>query len=209
MGNIERMADERRPFWEAAYRSPDAKTFGPPSEEVVRLATTLPAGARALDLGCGDGRNAICLAEHGLIVDAVDRSEAGVRKLRARAEQAGLAVRARIQDLATFTFRRRYDLVIAHGVLHMLPREVWEPTIEAMKRHTVAGGRNVVAVFTDRLPPPPDLVPYMGDLFREGQLRDRYRDWTVELWKAYTLDDEHPGGVRHRHPINKIVARRL
>lgn len=53
-----------RPFWDAAYRDPEAETFGPASKEIVELAAALPSGARALDIGCGDGRNALYLAQH-------------------------------------------------------------------------------------------------------------------------------------------------
>ena len=48
----------------------------------------------------------------------------------------------------------------------------------------------------------------MRGLFREGELEDCYRDWRIEVFRSYVLDDEHPGGIRHRHPVNKIVAQR-
>jgi hypothetical protein len=45
-------------------------------------------------------------------------------------------------------------------------------------------------------------------LLDEGELLAAYRDWHVVLEQAYTLHDEHPGGIRHVHAVNKIVARR-
>lgn len=197
-----------RPFWEAGYEDPDVETFGPASEEIVELAVALPAGACALDVGCGEGRNALCLAEQGVVVDAFDRSLPGIQKLRSRAGSADVRIRAWVQDLETFSFRREYELIVAHGVLHLLEREVWQSVLASVRRHTKPGGWNVVVVFTDRLPPPQDLAVHMRGLFREGELRDQYRGWSVTRWEAYTLEDEHPGGVRHRHPINKIVAQK-
>lgn len=197
-----------RPFWESGYGDPDVETFGPASEEVAGIAAALPEGGFALDLGCGEGRNALCLAAHGLHVDAFDLSVAGVRKLRSRARRKNLDVQAWVQEIETFSFRREYDLVVAHGVLHLLKRDVRSRVLESIQRHTRAGGRNIVAVFTDRLPAPPDLASRMRGVFREGELLDYYRGWYVEDWQAYTLEDEHPGGVRHRHPINKIVAQK-
>lgn len=199
---------EGRPFWESAYGDPDAETFGPPSEEVVEMATALGEGASALDLGCGDGRNALCLAEHGLNVDAFDFSPVGIEKLSSRARARAVTVRAWVQEIETFSFKREYDLVVAHGVLHLLERGVWRRVLDSIRRHTRPGGWNIVVVFTDRLPAPPDLAPHMRGLFREGELLEYYRDWSVARWEAYTLDDEHPGGVRHRHPINKVVAQK-
>jgi hypothetical protein len=45
-------------------------------------------------------------------------------------------------------------------------------------------------------------------LFREAELFERYDGWDIVLSKSYVLEDQHPGGSRHRHPINKIVARK-
>jgi tellurite methyltransferase len=202
------MTGPPHPFWEACYADPDAETFGPVSDEIIGLASRMAAGSRVLDLGCGDGRNALHLAARGLEVDATDVSLAGIRKLRARAADVGVGIRAWVQDLNTLEIRRSYDLVIAHGVLHLLGRQRWHSILRSMKDQTVPGGWNVAVVFTDRLPVPADLAPYARGLFREGELRERYEDWDVERWEAYTLEDEHPGGLRHRHPINKIVARK-
>ena len=195
------------PFWERAYQDPEAETFGPASDDVLSAAAALPWGSVALDLGCGDGRNALALAARGLEVDAVDVSVAGIRKLRRRAEAAGLDVRAWVQDVGTFSFARAYDLVVAHGVLHLLKRATWATVLDDARRHTRPGGWHVVVVFTDRIPPPPDLAPHTRGLFREGELLELYKDWSMEEWDSRTLEDEHPGGVRHRHAVNRIVAR--
>jgi tellurite methyltransferase len=201
------MTDEQ-PFWEAAYRDPDAEPFGPASEEIVELAVALHPGACALDMGCGDGRNTLCLARHGIEVDAFDLSLAGIRKLRSRARGTDGRVRAWVQDLRTFSFRREYDLIVLHGVLHLLEREVWRGVLGSVRRHTKPGGWNVAVVFTDRIPPPPDMAGRMPGLFEEGELLEQYRGWSVTRWEAYTLEEDHPGGVHHVHPINKIVARK-
>jgi hypothetical protein len=58
--------------------------------------------------------------------------------------------------------------VLAHGVLHLLEPDVWRRVLEGMHRHTVPGGWNVVVVFTDRIPPPPDLAPHVRGEFRKG-----------------------------------------
>lgn len=202
----ERMTE--RPFWEAAYADSAQDPFGPPSEEIIQLAERLHPGSRVLDLGCGDGRHALFLAEQGCVVDAVDVSERGVAKLEPRAEARGLDVRAWVQDIRDFIFKRAYDLIIAHGVLHLLEREDWMPLLCSMREHTTAGGWNVIVVFTDELPPPEDLAPHMKGLFREGELAELYAGWELERSESYILEDEHPGGIRHRHPINKVVARK-
>ncbi len=52
----------------------------------------LPTGGRAIDLGCGPGRNALWLARHGFEVEGVDLSGRGLALAAERAEAAGLTV---------------------------------------------------------------------------------------------------------------------
>lgn len=205
------------PFWDAAYRA-DAQPFGPPSPEILELLDRLPRAARVLDLGCGDGRNAIPLARAGHRVTAVDRSRSALAALRRAAAREGgrprddgeepLGVELVEADLSALCPLEDYDLVIAHGVLHLLAPLDRDALIQRMKRHTRPGGWNVIAVFTDRIPPPPDLAPLCLGPFRERELLLHYGDWDVESFEASTLEDRHPGGVAHTHPLNKLVARR-
>ena len=88
------------PFWENAYRDVRAASpFGEASEEIRTLVRSLPAGARVLDLGCGDGRNGLFLLQQGCEVTAVDVSAAGIAKLVARAGAAASRLRAVVQDV--------------------------------------------------------------------------------------------------------------
>jgi tellurite methyltransferase len=196
------------PFWEQTYQNLKTSTFGKPSAEIVELANALPRGAVVLDLGCGEGRHAVFLAERGFDVTAVDISEHGIAKVRSLAAQGGFGLRALTANMRNYELDRDYDLIISHGCLHLIERENWTKVLQRFKTHTRAGGYNVVVVFTDRIAPPPDLEAFCLGLFREGELFNHYRDWTITLQKSYTIQDEHPGGIRHTHPIDKIVARR-
>ena len=198
-----------KPFWEHAYQIPTASVFGKPSAEIIALADKLPSITAVLDLGCGEGRNALFLAERGFDVTAVDISEHGIGKLRSQAAQRGLQVRAEVADMRRYKWDREFGLIISHGCLHLIERSAWQHVLEHMKTHTAADGYNVVAVFTDRLAPPPDLEAFCIGLFREAELFDFYRNWKIESQQSYTIHDEHPGGIRHTHPIDKIVARKV
>lgn len=90
--------------------------------------------------------------------------------------------------------------------MHLLEATQWQRTVQAMKQWTTVGGVHVVCVFTDAAPVPDDLVPFVKGLFPEGKLFEVYSDWRLELAKSYTFQDEHPGGIRHTHAANKIVA---
>jgi len=85
--------------WNARY----SKGFEPfpdrPSEWLVEHRVLLGGSGRALDVACGNGRNAAYLARLGYEVDAIDASDVAIDALRAAACERGLAVSARVVDL--------------------------------------------------------------------------------------------------------------
>ena len=45
-------------------------------------------------------------------------------------------------------------------------------------------------------------------MFEEGELFGLYKDWEIILQKSFIDEDEHPGGIKHQHAVNKIIARK-
>lgn len=197
------------PFWEKIYLDDSASSaFGEVAPEVHEVGLGLPARSRVLDLGSGDGRNSIALAVLGHEVLAVDISTSAISKLKQRAISQNVVVHTTQVDLADFAFEGQYELIVAHGCLHLLHPPIRDRVLQQMQRHTANGGYNVVVVFTDTLEPPEDLRPWTVGLFREGEIFQAYEGWLLTHRESYVLSDEHPGGVRHEHAINKVVAQK-
>jgi len=91
-------ADDRRARWDERHAARDPIESHEPDPTLVEACAQLAPG-RALDLGSGDGRNAIWLAGRGWRVTAVDFSSVALERARARAEAAGVAVDWRQEDL--------------------------------------------------------------------------------------------------------------
>jgi tellurite methyltransferase len=199
------------PFWEESYKRPgklDTFGGGKPNITVEKIASQLPASTRILDLGCGEGRNAIYLAGLGFKVTAFDISLAGIGKLLQTAEHKHLTIDASVADMREYEFPHRFDLIICNGCLHLITREESKGVIRRMKEATEPGGLNIVGVFTDTLPEPEDLRGFMIGLFKEGELIEQYKDWEILESRAYQFKDEHPGGLSHEHAANELVARK-
>ena len=199
-----------QPFWEKAYAdlATPAIRGGEPSQEICDIASQLPSASKVLDLGCGEGRNTLFLAEFGFRVTAVDISETGIHKLNVLARERNLEIRSEVADMRTYQFTDLFDLIVSHGCLHLVERESWRQLIPRFKAHTNPGGFNVVVVFTDTLPPPDDLKDFCLGLFQEKEVFSMYSDWEVVLQQSYTIQDQHPGSPLHTHPINKLVAKK-
>jgi SAM-dependent methyltransferase len=93
---------------------------GPPFPEFVDVLRQLPAGRLILDLGCGQGRDALIAARYGHHVVGVDLAATGVRQMVDAATAEGLKVKGVVADIEAFEPPDQYDVVILDRVLHML-----------------------------------------------------------------------------------------
>ena len=102
----------RREEWDRRYAERELVWSATPNRMLVAEAGDLPPG-RALDLACGEGRNAVWLAELGWDVVAVDFSRVAIEKARRTAAEAGVAVEFVCGDLLEYVPERAaYDLVV-------------------------------------------------------------------------------------------------
>src|SRR5690348_3867365 len=133
--------------WDARYRKHDAAMWsGRPNGRLVAEATGLTPG-RALDVGCGEGADAIWLAQQGWTVTAIDVSDVAVGRAREAAKRAGVEVAWISGDaLATAPPGGSFDLVSLQ--YPALPKAAGEAAVRALVR-TVRAGGVLLAVYHD------------------------------------------------------------
>ena len=97
--------------WDARYRDRPSLWSGNPNGGLVAEVTGMIPG-RVLDVGCGEGADAIWLAEHGWQVTGLDVSAVAIERAQAAAAARGVEVRWIVGDLATADIpASSYDLV--------------------------------------------------------------------------------------------------
>ena len=138
------MSTEVEQFWEQHYGAAERVWSGRANATLVDVVQDLEPGT-ALDLGCGEGGDAVWLALRGWQVTGVDVSPTALQRAGQHAEQAGVADRVRFErhELGRTFPDGTYDLVSA-AFLHSpveLPREdVMRSAVAAV----APGGRLVV-----------------------------------------------------------------
>lgn len=75
---------------------------------------------RVLDVGCGQGRDAVFIARNGHHVVGVDISENGIRDLKDVATQEGLPIEGIVADISVFRSTGAFDVILIDRTLHML-----------------------------------------------------------------------------------------
>ncbi|MFD9482393.1 MULTISPECIES: class I SAM-dependent methyltransferase [Streptomyces] len=141
-------------WWDGFYadRSKPVPFFVPKPDEnlVAYLDRGLIVPGRALDLGCGPGRNALYLASLGFEVDAVDLSPAAIAWGEERAREAGVAVRfhrGNAFDLAATALSGPYDLIYDSGCFHHLPPHRRISYLALLERSLAPGGHLALTCF--------------------------------------------------------------
>ncbi|MBE1470175.1 class I SAM-dependent methyltransferase [Kibdelosporangium phytohabitans] len=108
------MSTDAVTFWDGVHAARPAATDPRPNVRLTETVTALPPG-RALDLGCGNGGDALWLARQGWHVTAVDVSAVAVERLADLAHANGLDdLVALRQDLHESFPQGGFDLVSAH-----------------------------------------------------------------------------------------------
>ena len=92
--------------------------FGAPYPEFDAFLQAHGRGGTALDLGCGQGRDALLLARHGYRVTGVDASHVGVEQMVAAALERDLSVEGVVADLFDYSLDQAYDAIVLDSILH-------------------------------------------------------------------------------------------
>lgn len=120
------LSDHQGDWWDGFYanRAKPVPFFGPQPDECLAewiAQGLIRAPGRALDLGCGNGRNAVLLAQSGFMVEGVDYSQAAIDWATQRAAEAGVAVQLRHASVFEVDIAAgAYDLIYDSGCFHHL-----------------------------------------------------------------------------------------
>jgi len=133
--------------WDARYREREGSMWsGRPNGRFVAEVADLTPG-RALDVGCGEGADAIWLARHGWNVTAIDISDVALRRAREAAERAGASVEWVCADALQLSLpARTFDLVSMQ--YPALPKSAGVPAVQTLLDAVRPGGL-LLAVYHD------------------------------------------------------------
>jgi SAM-dependent methyltransferase len=133
--------------WDARYGERDEKMWsGRPNGRLVAEVADLTPG-RALDVGCGEGADAIWLAGRGWTVTAIDISDVAVGRARKAAERVGVSLEWICGDaLGTSLPARSFDLVSMQ--YPALPKSTGNGRVRTLLDTVCAGGL-LLAVYHD------------------------------------------------------------
>jgi SAM-dependent methyltransferase len=151
--------------------------------ELVEGAAPLRAG-RALDLGCGAGRNTLYLARHGWHAVGIDMLGRAIDKARSRAVGAAASARficGDVTKLGDLGIGEEYNLIVDSGCYYGLSGHQREAYAAGVTRLAAEEALLLMAGFTK--------IPGVGGGIGADDLRRRFAGWQLDVDVKVPVDE--------------------
>lgn len=178
-------------------------------DELIDIVKDRPGRLKVLDIGCGEGKDAVYMAEKGFDVTAFDITESGIRKTKALAEARNAEVNAFVADINDFELDGKFDIVYSTGTVQYLQDDRIDEFFDKVGRLTEAGGIVYFNVFVDKpfLELPPDWDKE-EKLWKTGELFTHFADWKI-IRIAEKIFKCSSGETEHYHCMDTVVAEKV
>ncbi len=164
---------------------------------------------RVLDIGCGEGRDAVFLAKNGYAVTAYDAAGTGLKKARALAEKSGVYVDFFKGDIKDYRLTSNFDIVFSSGVFHYIPIELREEIFENIKDHINHGGLIAANVFVYKtyigIAPDMEEKEILERPWYSGELFTHFHEWMFHKCEEIIFDCGS-GETAHKHCMDILIA---
>lgn len=97
--------------------------FGEPYPELIEFFAEFPKKGKVLDLGCGQGRDAIALARLGYSVTGIDNSKVGVNQMNEIGQSEKLDLDGQVGDIYAFDRFSEFDFVLLDSMFHFAKKD--------------------------------------------------------------------------------------
>lgn len=98
--------------------------FGKPYPELINFFTQYPSRGKVLDLGCGQGRDAIAIARLGFTVIGIDHSKVGIEQMNRIADNENLPLKGNVADIFEYEDFMDYDFIVLDSMFHFTKNDL-------------------------------------------------------------------------------------
>lgn len=167
-------------IWDERYEG-ESFLFGKePMPFLKHYVSSLKLG-KAIDIGAGEGRNSVFLAQQGFTVDAIDCSTKGVEKIKRLAAEKNVQVEAKTQNLDFFLMPlMRYDTIV---MAYFKPQARF---FSEVRRGLVPGGTFLLEAYTVdhlRYQSTPNPMISIEDCYKPNEILSYLKEFHILYYK--------------------------
>jgi len=212
-------------MFQKEYKQKDFYWGLKPNPILEEFINIIPKG-RALDIGAGEGRNSIFLAQNGFLVEAIDKISEGLEKCKKLAKKHNLSINIIVQDVREFNFQEgKYSLILAIASLDFLKKIEVERILTKIKKSLVSSGFVLLVVFSTE-DPLYQKIKVMGlkeieentfflpksnsyrHFFTKDEIRNAFNDFEIIRLKQKMIEDTSHGKP-HFHNTIILLAKKI
>ncbi|WP_433945514.1 helix-turn-helix domain-containing protein [Paenibacillus sp. SN-8-1] len=203
--------DRQITIYEKEYRTQAYYWGTEPNSACYQVLKLMPPTRhlKLLDVGCGEGKDAVFFARNGYDVSAFDVTDAGIEKTKSLADKVGVHVNVFKADILDYRLETHYDIIFSSGVLHYIKPEYRRDIFDNYKQFTNEYGIHVFNVFVNKpfIAPPPEKEPNAFKWY-SGELLTHYYDWLIKDSSEIVFDC-NSSGIPHKHAMTKMIAQKI
>lgn len=136
--------------YEIEFQKCDAVCGEPFSDTKRFFSKATESQLQVLDLGCGQGKDALVATGYGHPVLGVDVAPTGIKQMLKKAHVDGLNVEGKIDNICNFSASKEFDVVILDRVIHMLGSEKDKNKVLETAATSTIRGRHLLVVDTPK-----------------------------------------------------------
>lgn len=197
--------------YDALYSASPDFLWNQPGRLVQRIDEWIPPASSVLDVGCGDGKNALPLVAAGYSVTGFDISTVALKMLRRRFAAAGI-------DSSSFRVAtaedwvadlQAVDCLLSYGLFHCLPPSLRGGIHARLQRAVRPGGITIFSCLLDGIALPESHHTPGLTLAGRTEVAALFEAWDILEWHIGTIREQHPPLVGdHSHESIWCVARK-
>lgn len=140
-------------YWEKEYRNVENLWGYAPSNQLSKYIDLIPKSGMILDIGIGEGRNAIFLAMKGYEVEGIDISNTAIKRCMELSKKYNLRIDAKVDDMRTFDVKPgAYSCIILSNVLNFFTDSDIKDIMTKLRNGLQQNGLIYINVFDEEEP---------------------------------------------------------
>ena len=172
-----------------------------------------PAPKRVIDIGCGDGKNAVFLAEQGAQVECFDVSQAALNAFSKRLSKHSSKIRNRVSiaelDVCSALLEpSAYDCAVFYGVGHCLNDQCFDNSLALIEKALSTHGWLCFCAFNSDLPVPAWHNTGKLTLRHHDVILRSLRRFDIVMVERGTITESHVDVSEHSHALTWVLARK-
>lgn len=179
-----------------------------PNELAKKILKYAAPPKKVVDIGAGEGRDSVFLAQQGFDVLAMDIAPVGLDKVSRLAEEFDTQVQTLEANINDVVFADSFDVVYSIGALQYIESVNRSRQFDHFKSITNPNGIHVLFAFMDH--PEVEIAPDWGQneyLYQPGELESYYSDWNT-LEQEQIIFDCNSSNIPHQHAADILIVQK-